>query len=198
MKKIFLSLLVSALLGLCCVFAGCGAAPDIAEFPVQRTLNPESGLRTFSTEDGLITLKYPHTWYSVSDMQSLARFASPLTDATPDYREYVVIGFELNNSGRTAAQTADAAFGEMKARFPALELTQSTAETVAGRAMEKRVFGGHIKADGTASEGDYFWIQYFFVSGGLSYSITFAGTRQTESAYLPVFEQMLSSMTLDV
>ena len=36
------------------------------------------------------------------------------------------------------------------------------------------------------------------VSGGLSYSITFAGTRQTESAYLPVFEQMLSSMTLDV
>ena len=118
MKKIFLSLLVSALLALCCVFAGCGAAPDIAEFPVQRTLNPESGLRTFSTEDGLITLKYPHTWYAVSDMQSLARFASPLTDATPDYREYVVIGFELNNSGRTAAETADAAFGEMKARFP--------------------------------------------------------------------------------
>ena len=179
MKKIFLSLLVSALLALCCVFAGCGAAPDIAEFPVQRTLNP-------------------HTWYAVSDMQSLARFASPLTDATPDYREYVVIGFELNNSGRTAAETADAAFGEMKARFPALELTQSTAETIAGRSMEKRVFGGHIKADGTASEGDYFWIQYFFVSGGLSYSITFAGTRQTESAYLPVFEQMLSSMTLDV
>ena len=198
MKKIFLSLLVSALLALCCVFAGCGAAPDIAEFPVQRTLNPESGLRTFSTEDGLITLKYPHTWYAVSDMQSLARFASPLTDATPDYREYVVIGFELNNSGRTAAETADAAFGEMKARFPALELTQSTAETIAGRSMEKRVFGGHIKADGTAPEGDYFWIQYFFVSGGLSYSITFAGTRQTESAYLPVFEQMLSSMTLDV
>lgn len=133
MKKIFLSLLVSALLALCCVFAGCGAAPDIAEFPVQRTLNPESGLRTFSTEDGLITLKYPHTWYAVSDMQSLARFASPLTDATPDYREYVVIGFELNNSGRTAAETADAAFGEMKARFPALELTQSTAETIAGQ-----------------------------------------------------------------
>ena len=62
-------------------------------------------------------------------------------------------------------------------------------------------FGARRKvseADGTASEGDYFWIQYFFVSGGLSYSITFAGTRQTESAYLPVFEQMLSSMTLDV
>ena len=77
MKKIFLSLLVSALLAFCCVFAGCSAAPDIAEFPVQRTLNPESGLRTFSTEDGLITLKYPHTWYAVSDMQSLARFAPP-------------------------------------------------------------------------------------------------------------------------
>lgn len=191
MKKCF------AMLLLCCLLAGCQTPIQMKQNPVQPTLNPESGLKQWSTTDYSLVLTYPHTWFASTDIPAIVQLLSPLTDATPDYREYIIIGVQEADDTDTAQSVADAAFTEMQALFPTVALTQSDTATVGGITMQRRVFGGEILKSDIGPDGDYIWHQYAWLSGGLSYSITFSGMADTIEQYLPVFQYVLDNMVLN-
>ena len=181
------------------ISTGCQPAPQqFTSYPVQGTLNPDSGIRQWSTTDYSIVLTYPHTWFASTDIAAVVQLLSPLADKTPDYREYIIVGVMQPKEGDTDIGIADRSWQDMKEMFPSIELTQSQSQTVAGYNMQLRVFGGHIDNSAIGPEGDYIWYQYSFIAGGLSYSITFAGTQDMLEDYLPVFEYVLDTMVLNV
>ena len=192
MKKIFILIAVTALL----LTSGCSQAlPEFESYPPQATLDAQSGFKQWSTNDHSMIITYPHTWFA-SQNSAIVQLITPLGDATPQYREYIVFGAMQPNEGDTAQTVADAAWNDMKEMFPDLELIKNEEVTQAGYVMQLRAFSGHVNNEMVGPEGNYVWYQYSFIASGLSYSITFSSTEEMFQTYKKDFDFILDKLEL--
>jgi len=192
MKKLIVILALAALM-----LTGCAETiPEFETFLPQATLDAQSGLKQWRANDQSMIVTYPHTWFASTSGYAILQLFTPLGDATPEYREYVVFGAMQPQEGDTAQSVADAAWNDMKKMFPDLELEQSKELSLAGYVMQLRVFSGHVNDEMVGPEGDYVWHQYSFMASGLSYSITFSCTREMLEQYGKDFELMLDKLEL--
>lgn len=199
MKTTILTILLAAAV----LLAGCGSdlptIPDTEDYPPQATLDAQSGYKQWSTIDQSIIITYPHRWFANEGATSaIVTLGTPVGDATPEYREYIAFGVQQPEEGQTEQYIADLTFTDMKQLLPDIELIHGSREYVAGYWMEYRVFGGHVNNANIGPEGEYVWYQYSFIASGMSYSITFACSKQLESTYKADFDYVLNNLILHV
>ena len=193
MKKILILLAVTALL----FTAGCSQSlPEFETFAPQATLDAQSGLKQWSTNDRSLIITYPHTWFANKDNYGIVQLFTPLGDATPDYREYIIFGAMQPKEGDTASSVADASWNDMKKMFPDLELIESREVSISGYMMQLRAFSGHVNSDVVGPEGNYVWYQYSFMASELSYSITFSCSEKMFETYKADFDFILDKIEI--